>query len=79
MCFKTCNLNSFEPGIIVLDFLQPSYKSQKNKVCMESSWQISLGTVQTKLLNKEAFIISILLPPVITVTRCKVTGIFESF
>lgn len=32
---------------------------------MESSWQISLGTVQTKLLNKEAFIISVLLPSVI--------------
>lgn len=47
-------------------FLQPSYKSQKNKVCMESSWQTSLGTAQTKRLNKEAFIISVLLPSVIT-------------
>lgn len=50
--FKTCNLNSFELGIIMLEFLQPSWKSQKNKVCMESSWQISLGTAQTKCLTR---------------------------
>lgn len=47
---------------------------------MESSWQIFLGTAQTKLLNKEAFMISLLLPCGIRVTSCKVTGIFfESF
>lgn len=75
MYFKTCNLLNW---VSCWNFLPPSYRSQKNKVCMKSSWQISLGTAQTTLLNKEVFIISVLLPSVITVTSWKVTGIFES-
>lgn len=37
MCFKTCNLNSFEPGIIVLDFFCSQVTNPKK---IKFAWKV---------------------------------------